>query len=102
MKKIENEFIFDIENKIYNIRNTPVMLDSDLAELYSVETKVINQAVKRNPDRFPTLFCFQLSDKEWKHLRSQIVTSSNNYLKFKIKVQGFNSSKTINQKTLNS
>lgn len=64
-----------IENKIYIIRNYRVMLDSDLALLYDVETKVLNQAVKRNTDRFPEDFMFQLSDEEWEFLRSQIVTS---------------------------
>jgi hypothetical protein len=61
--------------KIYLIRGQKVMLDSDLAELYGVETKVLNQAVKRNSERFPEDFMFQLTEKEWKVLRSQIVTS---------------------------
>ena len=52
------------------------MLDSDLAELYGVETKVLNQAVKRNTDRFPEDFMFQLTENEWQNLKSQIVTSS--------------------------
>jgi len=52
------------------------MLDRDLAELYDVETKVLNQAVKRNPDRFPADFMFQLTKKEIENLKSQIVTSS--------------------------
>jgi hypothetical protein len=52
------------------------MLDSDLAELYGVPTKVLNQAVSRNKDRFPEDFMFQLSDQEFANLRSQIVTSS--------------------------
>lgn len=52
------------------------MLDRDLAELYKVETKVLNQAVKRNIERFPNDFMFQLSEKEFEHLRSQIVTSN--------------------------
>lgn len=66
-----------VVNKIYEIRNQKVMLDSDLAELYGVETKVLNQAVKRNTDRFPQDFMFQLTDIEWNSLRSQIVTSKN-------------------------
>lgn len=65
-----------IENKIYLIRGQKVMLDSDLAELYSITTKVFNQAVKRNLERFPEDFMFQLTDNESKILRSQIVTSS--------------------------
>jgi len=53
-----------------------VMLDNDLAELYEVETQVLNQAVSRNEDRFPSDFMFQLSEKEWGNLKSQTVTSS--------------------------
>ena len=52
------------------------MLDSDLAILYRVETRVFNQAVKRNSNRFPERFCFQLTEEEYKNLRSQFVTSS--------------------------
>jgi len=52
------------------------MLDSDLAELYNVETKVLNQAVNRNEYRFPEDFMFKLTEKEWSNLKSQIVTSS--------------------------
>lgn len=66
-----------IENKIYLIRGQKVMLDSDLAELYSITTKVFNQAVKRNLERFPEDFMFQLTDNVSKILRSQIATSKN-------------------------
>ncbi len=66
-----------IMNKIYFTRGHKVMLDKDLAELYDVETKVFNQAVKRNLKRFPIDFMFQLSEKEWKNLRSQFATSKN-------------------------
>jgi len=52
------------------------MLDSDLAELYGVETKVLNQAISRNIERFPSDFMFQLDQQEWSNLKSQIVTSS--------------------------
>jgi hypothetical protein len=65
-----------ILSKIYLIRDQKVMLDSDLALLYGVETKVFNQAVKRNIDRFPEDFMFQLTQDEFNHLRSQNVTSS--------------------------
>ncbi len=65
-----------VVNKIYEIRNLKVMLDSDLAELYGVETKVLNQAVKRNMERFPDDFMFQLTEDEWQNLKSQFVTSS--------------------------
>ena len=64
-----------IERKIYLIRGCKVMLDSDLAELYQVPTKVLNQAVRRNFDRFPSDFMFQLNREELENLRSQIVTS---------------------------
>lgn len=65
-----------IQRKIFEIRNQKVMLDFDLAILYGVETRVLNQAVKRNSDRFPEDFMFQLSSKEWNNLKSQIVISS--------------------------
>jgi hypothetical protein len=65
-----------VMNKIYLIRGRKVMLDTDLAALYNVETKVLNQAVKRNQLRFPVDFMFKLSIKEYDILRSQIVTSS--------------------------
>ncbi len=65
-----------IQNKIYTIRDIQVMIDNDLALLYGVETKVFNQAVKRNIERFPEKFRFQLTENEFENLRSQIVTSS--------------------------
>ena len=65
-----------IEKKIYLIRNQKVMLSVDLAELYGVETRALNQAVKRNIKRFPEDFMFQLNDNEFQNLKSQIVTSS--------------------------
>ena len=65
-----------IANKIYFIRNQKVMLDRDLAALYGIETKVLNQAVKRNMSRFPEDFMFQLTEIEFQNLKSQIVTSS--------------------------
>jgi len=65
-----------IQNKIYTIRGLRVMLDFDLAELYEVETRVLNQAVKRNINRFPSDFMFQLTNKEFDNLMSQIVISS--------------------------
>lgn len=65
-----------ITSKIHLIRNEKVLLDVDLAVLYGVETKVLNQAVKRNLNRFPDDFMFQLSSKEFENLRSQTVTSS--------------------------
>lgn len=64
-----------ITGKIYFIRNQKVMLDSDLAQLYGVETKRLKEQVKRNLTRFPEDFMFELSDTEWESLRSQIATS---------------------------
>ena len=63
----------EIQNLIYTIRGKQVMLDSDVANLYHAETRAINQALKRNIDRFPEEFCFQLTDEEFLNLRSQIV-----------------------------
>jgi len=65
-----------IAEKIYLIRGVQVMMDRDLAELYQVETKVLNQAVKRNSERFPQAFMFQLSGVEFSDWRSQFVTSN--------------------------
>ena len=65
-----------IERRIYLIRGQKVMLSSDLAELYQVETRALVQAVKRNIERFPDDFMFQLSREEWANLKSQSVTSS--------------------------
>ena len=65
-----------IQNLIYEVRGQKVMLDFDLARLYRVETKVLNQAVKRNAQRFPLDFMFQLSAEEVLNMRSQFVTSS--------------------------
>lgn len=63
-------------NKIYLIRGEKIMLDSDLAELYGVETRRLNEQVKRNSDRFPEDFMFRLTATEFKNLKSQIATSS--------------------------
>ena len=65
-----------IQSKIYEIRGERVMLDRDIAALYNVETKVLNQAVKRNIKRFPEDFMFQLSKTEFQIWKSQIVTSN--------------------------
>jgi hypothetical protein len=63
-------------SKIHTIRDQKVMLDSDLAELYQVPTRVLNQAVRRNPRRFLEDFMFKLTTEEWEILKSQNVTSS--------------------------
>ena len=65
-----------ITDKIHVIRTSKVLLDYDLAELYGVQTKVLKQAVRRNLNRFPEDFMFVLTDEEFNHLRSQIVTSN--------------------------
>lgn len=66
-----------IQNRIFTIRGAEVMIDRDLAEMYDVETKVLNQAVKRNTGRFPEQFMFRLSNEEQNSLRSQFVTLEN-------------------------
>ena len=65
-----------IHNKIYEIRGHKVMLDYEIAEMYEVETKRINEQVKRNIERFPEDFMFQLTENEWVMMRSQIMTTS--------------------------
>ena len=79
MVKKENSLVIPDEvvmNKIYVIRNQKVMLDRDLAELYQVETKQLKRQVKRNPERFPDDFMFELTKIEYENLRRQIGTSS--------------------------
>ena len=76
-----NELV-QIKNLIYEIRGYKVMLDSDLADLYEIEIKALNQAVKRNPTRFPANFMFQLTKEEWQNLRSQFVTFKNDIRKY--------------------
>ena len=67
-----------IQNKIYLIRGLRVMIDRDLTEIYGVETRTLNQAVKRNLERFPDDFMFQLTDLEFQDWKSQIVISNSN------------------------
>lgn len=76
-----NELI-QVKNLIYEIRGYKVMLDSDLADLYEIKTKVLNQAVKRNISRFPSNFMFQLDKDEWQFLRSQFVTFKKDIRKY--------------------
>lgn len=87
--------IHPLQSKIHDVRGQKVILDFDLAALYEVETKALNQAVKRNIKRFPIDFMFQLSDDEYTSLRSQIVTLNDNgrgnhrkYLPFAFTEQG--------------
>ena len=65
-----------VEDKIISIRGISVILDSDVAELYGVETREINQAIKNNPDKFPQGYIIQLNKDEWTNLKSKILTSS--------------------------
>src|SRR5688572_26881381 len=69
----------ELERRILVIRGQRVMLDSDLAKLYGVQVKALNQAVRRNADRFPRDFAYQLSRQEFTDLKSQIVTSSSGH-----------------------
>ena len=85
IKKIENNSIIEytndnieIKNLIYTIREKQVMLDSDVANLYHYKTKALNLAVKRNIERFPEEFCFQLTEQEYESLRFQFETSKIN------------------------
>ncbi len=71
-----NMEIQKIQSCIYEVRRKKVMFDFDLAQIYDVETRVLNQAVKRNIDLFPKDFMFQLTEKEWKNMSSQIVMTS--------------------------
>ena len=75
MNEIINQDKLNIKDMIYNIDGVEVMLDSDLAKLYNVETKRINEAVTRNPEKFPDRYYFKVSEKEYCRLKSQISTS---------------------------
>ena len=98
--------IIPIQHKIFEIRGQKVMLDFDLAHLYEIETKVLKQSIKRNLNRFPSDFMFELTRDEFTNLRSQIVTSSwggTRYLPFAFTEHGvtmlasiLNSEKAIN------
>ncbi len=77
---INNKFnpsTIEIENRIFTIRGVQVMIDSHLAEMYDIEIRGLNQAVKRNKERFPVNYMFQLTSEEWDFLRSQFVTLKN-------------------------
>jgi hypothetical protein len=82
MPKPSNKLSTDqLGRLIYEIRSERVMLDSDLASIYGVETKALNRAVKRNTDRFPKDFMFQISADEWQNLKYQIGTSSSGHIR---------------------
>ena len=76
MPESKNIIISDIQNRIYNIRGLQVMIDRDLAGIYGVETRRLNEQVRRNINRFPRLFMFQLTKKEMENWKSQIATSN--------------------------
>ena len=75
--------LLQIQSMIYEVRGQKIMLDRDLAQLYKVELKALNQAVKRNIERFPSDFMYQLTQDEWDYLRSQIVTANKNISKIR-------------------
>jgi len=75
MNEIIEVETLSIEDMIYEIRGKQVMLDSDLAKLYNVETKRINEAVKNNPNKFPERFCFRITESDFISLKSKISTS---------------------------
>ena len=76
MNEIAEKDVINIENMIYEIDGKEVMLDSDLAKLYNVETKRINEAVNRNKEKFPERISWILNENDYQNLRSQIATSS--------------------------
>ena len=88
MERLEIE-VATLQNTIFEIRGQRVMLDYDLAALYEVETKALNQAVKRNVRRFPSDFMFRLSVEEWEVMRSQFVTTYPNQSKRNIQITPF-------------
>ncbi len=93
-EKMNVEFNCNVENMIYEIRGVQVMLSADVAKLYQVETRRINEIIKRNIKRFPNTFCFQLTENEFYNLRSQFAISSENshggvrYLPYVLTEQG--------------
>jgi len=92
----------EIKNRIYTIRNQEVILGEDLAELYQVTVKRLNEQVKRNSERFPDDFMFQLSEQEYENLKSQFVTSSSEhgrrrYLPYLFTEQGLNPQANLNK-----
>jgi phage regulator Rha-like protein len=87
---MDNELITDtIENRIYTIRGQKVMLDRDLALLYGVKVWRLNEAIKRNTERFPFDFMFQLTQEEWDILRSQIAIANKNISKIRFMPYAF-------------
>jgi hypothetical protein len=91
--------ILQIQSKIYDIRDQRVMIDCDLAEIYGVETRVLNQAVKRNIERFPEDFMFQLTDDELINWKSQFVISNATNMGLRKKPYVFTDQNDINENT---
>lgn len=91
-----------IENRIFTCRGEQIMLDFHLAELYQVETKRLNEQVKRNSERFPITFMYQVSEKEWDALQSQIATAEKNKTLQSQIATGYPVFKLLNMKNLNS
>lgn len=91
-----------ITGRIYFVREQKVMLDYDLAELYEVETKALNQAVKRNSDRFPEDFMFRLTAKEWILMRSQFVTTSDQLIDLQLNANMRSQNVTASQRKRNT
>jgi len=85
----ESSELVKIQDMIYEIRGQKIMLDRDLAELYGVELKALNQAVKRNIERFPDDFMFRLTQGEWDVLRSQFVTANRDISKVRFTPYAF-------------
>lgn len=85
-----------IQNRIYEIRGEKVMLDFDLAQLYEVETRVFNQAIKRNLESFPEDFMFRLTEKEWKEISSSQFVMSSNEPNSNLTSQNVTSSNSVN------
>jgi hypothetical protein len=79
-----------VEEKITTIRNQNVILDSDVAELYKVETREINQAVKNNPNKFPKGYIISLDSEEWENLKSKILISNRGFCKFSTTPKNWN------------
>jgi len=88
---MENLVIENINSRIFTIRGEKVMIDNDLAEIYQVEVKRINEQVRRNMERFPSDFMFQLTDEEEKSLRSQNATLKNSKESLRGKHRKYNS-----------
>ena len=91
----------DVNNKIIAIRNQNVILDSDVAMLYGVETMRINEAVRNNPDKFPVGYVFELSKQEWHKLRASIIANSGESVNSKHLIENFDKTSVSGKKSIN-